>query len=556
MHGGRLVARVLKGEGVRHLFTLCGGHIAGIYDGCIDEGIQVVDTRHEQAAAHAADAYARLTRGLGVAAVTAGPGVTDAVTAVANAYYANSPLLLLGGAAPLEQQGRGALQEMEQVALLRPVTKASLSIHQTDRIPELLTQAIRIALSGRPGPVFVEIPFDILVQFVDDETLAWPVNYRVRADGHADPGAVRRAAELLAGASRPVVLAGTQVYWDDASTELRAFVEKWNLPVFPNGMGRGTVPMNHPLCLPLARGAALSRADVALSLGVPMDFRMRYGQFGEGTRLIQLDVDPSEIGRNRGVDVGLVGNVRGVLQQLDDALATAAGDRDAILLERASWVARLQGVEEEKETAQAVWETSDEVPVHQLRLAHELNRLLDENTIVIGDGGDVVGLAAKVLKITQPGQWMDPGPLGCLGVGLPFALAAQLLYPARRVIVLNGDGSFGLNGMEFDTAARFNLPIVTVIGNDGQWGEIRLPQRALVGEERAIATQLAPGLHYEKIAEALGGYGEYVEQPGEIAPALERALAWSRANQKPSIVNVLLDPEGVVKADAVRAYVL
>lgn len=556
MHGGRLVARVLKNEGVSHLFTLCGGHIASIYDGCIDEGIAIIDTRHEQAAAHAADAYARLTRGIGVAAVTAGPGVTDAVTAVANAFYANSPLLLIGGAAPLEQQGRGALQEMEQVALLKPITKYSIAIHQTDRIPELLTQAIRIALSGKPGPVFVEIPFDILIQFVDEEDVKFPTHYRTAARAYGDTREIGRAAALLADAEHPVVMAGTPVYWDDAGAALRALVERVNLPVFPNGMGRGTIPMNHPNCLPLARGAGLKGADVVLSLGVPMDFRMRYGDFGEETKLIQVDVDAAEIGRNRAVDVGIVGNARAVLEQLADAMGTSYGDATAAARTHADWVAFLQGVEEEKRTALAEWETSNETPIHQLRLAHALNQVLDEDTIVVADGGDVVGLAAKALTITQPGQWMDPGPLGCLGVGLPFALAAQVLYPNKKIIVLNGDGSFGLNGMEIDTAARFHLPIVTVIGNDGQWGEIRLPQMALVGEERAVATALASDTHYEKIAEAFGGSGEYVTEPTEIVNVLERALEQAHRTRMPCIVNVMIDPAGVTKADAVRAYVL
>lgn len=550
IHGGRLVARVLKNENVSHLFTLCGGHIASIYDGCIDEGIQIIDTRHEQAAAHAADAYARLTRGIGAAAVTAGPGVTDAVTAVANAYYANSPLLLLGGAAPLEQQGRGALQEMEQVALFKPITKYSISIHQTERIPELLTQAIRIACTRRPGPVFVEIPFDVLIQFVDEDTINFPSRYRTHARSYGDMQEIARAAEMVANAARPVILAGTQVYWDDASDALRAFVEEFNLPMFPNGMGRGTLPMNHPNCLPLARGAGLSQADVVLSLGVPMDFRMRYGQFGNETKLVQVDGDAAEIGRNRPVEVGIVGNARAVLGQLHEAVGKVLAGRPNPAA--GDWVAQLQGVEEEKRTAQAVWENSAESPIHQLRLAHELNKVLDDDTIVIADGGDVVGLAAKVLTITRPGQWMDPGPLGCLGVGLPFALAAQALFPNKKVIVLNGDGSFGLNGMEFDTAVRFNLPIVTVIGNDGQWGEIRLPQIALMGEERAVATALAPNVHYEKIAEAFGGYGECVTKPDEIVPAIRRAFASGKA----SIVNVMIDPAGVTKADAVRAYVL
>jgi thiamine pyrophosphate-dependent acetolactate synthase large subunit-like protein len=541
-HGGRLVARVLKNENVSHLFTLCGGHIAPIYDGCLDEGIRIIDTRHEQAAAHAADAYARLTRGIGVAVVTAGPGVTDAVTAVANAYYASSPLVLIGGAAPLNQQGRGALQEMEQVALLKPVTKWSISIHETARIPELLTQAIRIALSGRPGPVFVEGPFDILFSLADDD-VPFPTGYRTTARAYGDPKAIAAAAQLIAGAERPAILAGTQVYWDGAGEALRLFAERTNMPVYTNGMGRGTVSMDHPNCLQLSRGTALRGSDVIIAIGTPMDFRLHYGDFGDATKLIQVDIDPTELGRNRPVDVGIIGSAGAVLEQLTDAVGSKKFD---------DWLAHLQGVEEEKHTEQAVWEKCSDEPIHQLRLAHELNRFVDADTIVIGDGGDVVGLAAKVMTIRKPGRWLDPGPLGCLGVGLPFALAAQLLHPDKRVLVLNGDGSFGLNGMEFDTAVRFKLPIVTVIGNDGQWGEIRLPQRALVGEERAVATLLAPGTRYDQIAEAFGGYGEVVEEPHAIWPALERAFE----SGKPAILNVLIDPEGVAKADAVRAYVL
>lgn len=547
LHGGHLVARALKKENVTHLFTLCGGHIAPVYDGCIDEGIAVVDTRHEQAAAHAADAYARLTRGIGVAAVTAGPGVTDAVTAVANAYYASSPLLLLGGAAPVSEQGRGALQEMEQVDLLRPITKLSISVRETHRIPEILAQAMRVALSGRPGPVFVELPFDILFNFVEEEDVKFPSNYRVSTRTYGDPQVIDAAARLIAASERPALLAGSQVYWDDAGGVLESFIRTTGMPIFTNGMGRGTLPMDHPNCLQLARSAAFRESDLIIAVGTPMDFRLHYGEFEGNPRLIQIDIDPTEIGRNRGVDIGIVGSAGAILEQLRAELEGKLQGRPFD-----PWLAHLQAVEEEKRTAQAVWENCADRPIHQLRLAHELNRFIDADTIVIGDGGDVVGLAAKVLTIRKPGHWLDPGPLGCLGVGMPFALAAQLLNPNSKVIVLSGDGSFGLNGMEFDTAVRFNLPIVVLVGNDGQWGEIRLPQVALVGEERAIATRLAPQTRYDLVGQAFGGYGELVDDPEEIVPALKRAFE----SGKPAIINVLLDPDGVKKADAVRAYVM
>ena len=321
--GGELVARVLKQAGVGHVFTLCGGHILPIYDGCVKDGIGVIDVRHEQAAAHAADAYARLTRNVGVAIVTAGPGVTDAVTGVANAYAARSPLLLIGGAAPLGLRGLGALQEMEQVALLRPITKGSWSVAETRQIPEVLTTAIRVALSGRPGPVFVEIPVDLLLTSIEDRLAPIPTDYVHRTPAAGDPTAIERIAQLLAGASRPVIMAGSGVYWDDAAVELATFAERTGVPVFMNGAGRGCLPADHRLAFAQARGFALGGADVVLVLGAPLDFRLGYGRpptFAEDARVCMVDCDPAELGRNRPLAVGIAGHIGRVLGQLGSAI--------------------------------------------------------------------------------------------------------------------------------------------------------------------------------------------------------------------------------------------
>jgi acetolactate synthase-1/2/3 large subunit len=542
VHGGELVARALARQGINTIYTLCGGHIAPIYDGCLNHNIAILDFRHEQAAAHAADAHARLTRNVGVAVVTAGPGVTDAVTGVANAYQARSPLLLLGGAAPLKTKGMGALQEVPQVEMFQTFTKASFTIERTEEIPQRLAEAFRLALSGRPGPVFVELPFDILFNAVDPpQQPQQRVVVEPLAPGVGD---VQRIFELLRQAQKPVLIAGTQVYWDEASEALQTLTEQTAMPVFTNGAGRGTLPMTHPHCLKAARSAALRQADVVLLIGTPLDFRLKYGRDGwnPNGKLIQIENDPAELNHNRTADVAIVADSRLVLEALAEGLQGIRFD---------AWLDELAAVEAQKSARQKEWEALDDVPVNHFRFAAAVNELLDDNTLVIGDGGDIVSACAKVLEITRPGQWLDPGPLGCLGVGAPFAIAAQHLYPETRVLIINGDGSFGLNGFEFDTAVRFNLPIVSIVGNDAGWGQIRGPQVMMVGRERAVATSLAP-THYEKVVEALGGYGEYVTEPAEIRPALERAFASGR----PACVNVALDPEGMVKTGASTPYIV
>lgn len=532
--GGELVARVLKQAAVGHVFTLCGGHILPIYDGCVKDGVAVIDVRHEQAAAHAADAYARLTRGLGVAIVTAGPGVTDAVTGVANAYAARSPVLLIGGAAPLGLRGLGALQEMEQVALLRPITKGAWSVVETRQIPEVLTTAIRVALSGRPGPVFVEIPVDLLLATIEDRLAPIPTAYVHRTPSAGDAAAVERVAGLLAGAERPVVLAGAGVYWDDAAAALARFVDVVGAPVFMNGAGRGCLPAEHPLAFAQARGFALGQADVVLVLGAPLDFRLGYGRsptFAEDARVCLVDCDPEELGRNRPLAVGIAGHVGRVLEQLTEALPRGLDARVA------GWRDGVRAREHESRERLDAQCASDDVPISHYRWAAEIARHVTPDTIVVGDGGDVVGCAAKIVRLHRPGQWLDPGPFGCLGVGPPFAIAAKLLHPDRRVLLVAGDGAFGLNGMEVETAVRFRLPLTVIIGNDAGWGQIRNPQRSFFGEERAVATSL-PTTRFDQMVEALGGRGVFVREPKEIGPALERALA----SDEVWCINVVLDP--------------
>lgn len=539
-NGGEMVARSLKQQGVSAVYTLCGGHIAPIYDGCANHGIAIIDFRHEQAAAHAADAHARLTRNIGVCVVTAGPGVTDAVTGVANAYQARSPMLLIGGAAPLATKGMGALQEMPQTEMFRTFTKASFTIERTEDIPHMLYEAYQHALSGRPGPVFVEMPFDVLFGTAD----AIDMPPRVLAPALApDEESVRAMFALLRAAKRPLIIAGTQVYWDEAELALREFTEATNIPVYTNGGGRGTLPMTHPNCFKASRGKALKEADLVLMIGTPLDFRLKYGQgWHKDAKLIQIENDPAELNHNRTAEVALCAHARLVLEALQEG---AQG------LNWQAWRDDVAELERPFEEEQAGWMALNDVPINHFRMGAELNAFIDENTLIIADGGDIVSACAKVIDLSFGGQWLDPGPLGCLGVGVPFAIAAKHLFPEKRVLVINGDGAFGLNGFEFDTAVRFGLPIVSIVGNDAGWGQIRLPIQKMMGEERAFATSLAL-TRYEKVVEALGGYGEFVEQPEGILPALERAFA----SGVPACVNVVIDPKGLLKTGASTPYIV
>lgn len=538
--GGQLVARMLRREGVTTAFTLSGLHVAPIYVGCLDEGIRLVDTRHEQAAAHAADAWARLTRRLGVCIVTAGPGVTGTVTAVANAWAANVPLLVLGGAAPTFNQGRGSLQEMPQTQLFAGITKWSDRVPSPELIPSFLARAFRVARAGRPGPVFLEIPWDVLSNGADEELAAQATGYRTAARSPGDPEQLAAAQALLARAERPVLVGGSSIWWDGAVEALAALADATGVPVYLNGMGRGCLPPDHPSFFQGSRKEALSQADVVLVVGTPLDFRVGYGTaptFAADAKVIQVDGDAAEIGRNRPIDVGLVGDSRSVLQQL------AAGARR---WGSEAWRKSLRAVEVERAARQRRFEESDQRPIHHFRLARALDTVAGRSDVTyVGDGGNVVAVAAKVLRVPRPGRWLDPGPLGCLGVGAPFAIAAKLLAPERPVCVVQGDGAFGLNGMDYETAVRFKLPMVVVVGNDAAWGQILIPQRNLYGEDRSPATRLAP-TRYDRLVEAMGGRGEHVDDPADLIPALERAFASGSVY----CVDVAIDPEAAAAAGA------
>jgi acetolactate synthase-1/2/3 large subunit len=531
-HGGSLAARALKDAGVGAIFTLTGGHIMPILDGALDEDIPVIDVRHEQAAVHAADAYSRLNPGrIGCAVLTAGPGVTDGVTGIANAWRANSPILVIGGQGPFSNLRRGSLQEMDHVGMIRPISKWADACYQTDRIPEYIEMAVRTAVSGVPGPAFLEIPMDVLMAPASLDDTRFPTIRATPPTVHPDPADLQATLDVLATAERPVLLGGTGVKWSRGGAALARFAEATRIPVYLNGMGRGMLRADHPQFFNRTRRQAMKECDVFVLVGSPLDFRLRFGAaVPAGARIVQFDMDATLIGQNRSADVGVVGNIGAALEQLTDLL-----EASGLSLDFGEWSDGLRADEDAAAAALESQLTSDESPVDPLRFAAEIRDFIDEDTILIGDGGDIVAQASKVVPVLRENCWMDPGPLGTLGVGMPFALAAQHSFPDRRVLIIYGDGAFGLNGFEYDTAVRFGLPIVGIVGNDAAWGQMLRPQVGIYGADRKVAVDLAP-TRYDLVVEALGGHGEYCERPDEIRPALERAFA----SGKPALVNVMI----------------
>jgi acetolactate synthase I/II/III large subunit len=528
LHGGRLVARRLKAYGVRKLFTLTGGHLFSIYDGCRAEGIDLVDVRHESSAAFAAEGWAKVTREPGVAALTAGPGITNGMSAMTSAMQNRSPMLVLGGRAPAMRWGQGSLQEIDHVPFVRPVVKLAATAGSTAEIPGLLDEAWDAVRRPHTGPAFLDFPLDHVFMEAEEPALEAPAEIRQPS---VDTRALERAVALLREAERPVIMAGNGLYWARGEHALRELAEAAGIPVFLNGLARGCLPADHELFFARARSAGLKGADVALVIGVPMDFRLGFGgSFGEETELIVLDGAEPEREHPRAVAAELYGDVAEALR----ALAQAGGASST-----RAWVEHLRGVETEKRAGEQEQFADDRSPLHPMRLYHELAGVLDRDAILIGDGGDFVSYAGRVVDTYEPGCWLDPGPFGCLGCGPGHALAAKLAHPDRQVVLLLGDGAFGFAGMEMDTLARHGVQVVAVVGNNGIWALEKHPMEYLYGY--SVVADLAPETRYDLVAEALGCQGELVRAPGELRPALERAFSAGR----PALVNVLTDPSVV-----------
>ena len=527
--GGHLVARRLRAHGVTKLFTLSGGHLFSIYDGCRAEGIEIVDVRHEQAAAFAAEGWAKVTRTPGVAALTAGPGVTNGISAIAGAQQNHSPMLVLGGRAPALRWGQGSLQELDHVPFVAPLTRFAATATQTAAIPGLVDEALAAALAPPGGPAFVDLPLDHVLS--EGPEAPAPAPLPDPAAGPApDGGALERAVALLRGAERPVVMAGTDLYWGHGEDALRALVEELRIPVFLNGLARGCVPADHELFFARSRGVALKGADVAVVAGVPMDFRLGFGgAFGDDTQIVVVDRVRPACDHPRAVAAELYGAFGAILAALRGGAAGAAARSPA-------WLDELRAAERDARAAERDVRADARAPLHPMRVYAELGELLDRDAIIIGDGGDFVSYAGRVIDSFQPGCWLDPGPFGCLGAGPGYALAAKLAHPSRQVVLLLGDGAFGFSGMEFDTLARHGADIVGVMGNNGIWGLEKHPMELIYGY--SVAADLRPETRYDDVVEALGCHGELVRTPAELGPALRRAFEAGR----PALVNVLTDP--------------
>jgi acetolactate synthase-1/2/3 large subunit len=531
--GGDLVVRALKEEGVKHIFGLSGGHINTIFDACIDFGIKIIDTRHEQAAVNMAEGWARFTGKPGVAVVTAGPGAVNAFPGVAVAMQSGSPVVIISGRSSIERRDIGAMQDMDQIEVMHPVTKWSRSVYQTNRICEYMTSAFRQAQSGRPGPVFLEIPIDIVDGQSHIEQVVWCQAYRTENRPYGDPQAIERAANLLSKAQRPVIIAGGGVWWSGAGQELRSFVEATNIPSYSRSMARGIIPDDHPLSGGMFP-AGLTQADVALILGTKLDWTIAYGRppiFHPEVKVIQVDIEQEEIGKNRPVEVGIPGDVRAVLAQLRQTLQGKYKAPE-------SWAATVKAMMGGVRTQFAGDIRKTGSPVHPARLGQEIREFLPRDAALVVDGGDIAVFANVLLDAYSPGSLVWVGGFGHLGVGVPYANAAKLAHPERPVALLTGDGSFGLSLMELDTAVRHRIPIVCVVANDGGWGQIRRGQIAKYGRDRVVGSQLG-NRPYHKMVEAMGGYGELVERTEDIKGAMERAFK----SGLPACINVITDPE-------------
>ncbi len=537
--GGQILVRVLVAAGVERVFTLHGGHLDAIYQAAVAAGLPLVDTRHEQAAGHAADGWARTTGNVGVAIVTAGPGVTDVVTAVANAYLDCIPLLVIGGRSPLIDDERLPLQGgFSQVDLMKPITKWSATVTHLPRLADYTAQALRIASSGRPGPVFLEVPADVLFARIDDGRVRIPERRAVTERSAPDAAVVRDVLARLAAAERPLIMAGGGVWFAGAAEELRAFAERSGIPVLANGKGRGVLAEDHPLSGGgFAALAGLRQAggpDVVLLLGA------RLGLFTGGAQnsfippsahVVQVDIEAEEIGRNRDIQTAIAADCRATLRALTEA-ADAYDWPD-----RAGWANALRATRRAMDAAFAP--AADVTPIHPHRLARDIARFMDRaDDVLVADGGETAFWLEMASTVRQGGHWLSHGYLGCLGTGLPFAIAAQTAHPDSRVLCLTGDGSVGLNFAEFDTMVRHRLPVVVVVNNDQQWGMSKHGQELMYGKGRTVVSELGP-TRYDLAAAGFGCHAEHVERPEDIVPALARAFA----SGLPACVNVLTDPD-------------
>ncbi len=541
--GGHLVAKALKNEGVDTIFTLCGGHIIDIYDGCIDEGIRIIDVRHEQTAAHAADGYARQTGKLGCVVTTAGPGCTNAMTGIATAFRSESPVLHIGGQSSLTQHKMGSLQDLPHVEMMTPITKFAAGVMSTERVADMISMAARECFSGAYGPSYLEIPRDVLDKEIPFETATVPKpgHYRASVKSIGDPDDIKKLAEILINSKSPAMLVGSQVFMSRGHQAAINLARSLNIALYMNGASRGILPPGDPHYFNRTRSSAFKKADVIVIVGTPFDFRMGYGKrISKEATLIHIDQDYRTVGKNRDVSLGLAGDPGAILEaihrEVDSHMQNGSDNRK-------SWLDELRAEEIEKTKKLMPMFKSEDCPIHPYRLAWEINEFLTEETIYIGDGGDIVTISAQAVQPRSPGNWMDPGALGSLGVGTGFAMAAGLANPDKEIICLYGDGSFGMTVFDMETANRFGSPYIAIVGNNSHMNQIRYGQITKYGEERGNIGNKLGDVKFSVFAEMLGGYGAEIHQPQEIQPALQKARESVKSTGKSAVINVWVNPD-------------
>lgn len=523
-HGGELALAALRRFGVEELFTLSGGHIFPLYDAAVSGGVRLIDVRHEQTATFAAEAMAKLTRRPGVVALTAGPGVTNGVSATTTAWFNGSPLVVIGGRAGNRGWGRGALQEFDHVPVMAPITKLATTIGATSEIADVMYAAAETASTAHRGPVFVDIPIDVIY---DRATVALPDRAPPRRPD-ADSDAVTRAATLIATAQRPAIIAGSDVYFDGAWDALSAAAESLRVPVYLNGLGRGCLAPDHELAFSSSRSMLKRDADVVVVIGTPLDFRVGFGSFGEAKVAHVVD-HPDRIATHITPAVAVAGDLALILQ----AFADHRGPR----ADHEPWITHLRDAERALAAHDAQLLDADSDPIKPTRIYGELRKVLDRDAVVVCDGGDFVSYAGKYIDSYEPGCWLDPGPYGCLGTGMGYAMAARIARPDRQVVVMMGDGAAGFSLLDVDSLVRHGLPVVVIVGNNGCWALEKFPMTKLYGYH--VAAELRPETRYDRVVEALGGAGETVTEARQLAPALVRAFA----SGVPYLVNVITDPD-------------
>ena len=548
VEGSSLVAQSIHREGIETLFGLAGGPIQDIMGFAPHFGIRPIGVRHEQAATFAAAAYGYVKNQVGVAVLAAGPPVTNGMTGAHVAFDNCLPLVILGGSGPQKGRYTGTFQETENVPMFKGITKMSVQVDSTARIPEYMAMAFRKARTGRPGPVYLDLPSDVLQNGVDEGSVSWPTNYYADAPPLGNPGQVKRAAELLLNAERPMMIVGKGVRWSEPTAELRQLVESVGMPYIASPMGRGFIPDDHPLNFGAARSAIMGNADVVVVVGSRLNWMFGFGrQFPDDAKVIHIDIEPEEIGFNRAVDVGIVGDAKTVLQQL---LAELEG-KTAGMAERAEegpWLSALRDRVDRNAQAIGGYLISDDKPIRTHRLLHEVSEVFPRETIYTVDGQTTLATGRQVLQSYTPASRLNSGTNGCMGVGVPFAIGAALARPDVPVVSVNGDCAFGFNAMEMETAVRYQLPIVFIINNNSGivGGNLESRMGLPEGYEERVATY-TPDIRYDRILEAFGGYSENVTDPDQIRSALERAFQATREG-KVACVNVISEHMEVMAA--------